>query len=211
MLSLSFVATEQNKEVGMQGIGKRYRQALQGNAQLVAWFLLAVGLGALPLLAGPQTRQTISTEQTNIWLKRYDMAMNQYHVGNYTAAYSGFRDLADYGSAGAQTMLGHLYWSGKGVTQSHGKAVMWFHRAAERGYAPAQLALGRAFAQGLGTQQDRVQGAMWMSLAAERGATSVQSIAQQELARLTKDFTQAQLNAVTQRKRSWRPDVALMP
>jgi uncharacterized protein len=211
MTPLDSAAKEQNKEVGMRDIGSGIKLAVQGNAQLMVWLLLALGLCALPMVAGSQNMQMASAGQTNMWLKRYDRAMNDYRFGKYDAAYAGFRDLADYGSAGAQTMLGHLYWAGKGVEQSHGKAVMWFHRAAERGYAPAQLALGRAYAQGRGTRQDRVRGAMWVSLAATRGTSNVQSQASQEFQALTKDFTPEQLNDVAVRARSWRPDVALMP
>jgi TPR repeat protein len=118
-------------------------------------------------------------------------------------------------------MIGHLYWAGKGVPQSYGKAFLWFHRAGQRGYAPAQLALGRAYATGLGIKQDKVAAAMWLSLVAARSAPSVQvqalqapslqAQAKQELQKITAGFTTAEQTALADYKRRWRPDVALMP
>jgi uncharacterized protein len=187
------------------------RQSLRGRAQGLIWLLLAAGLFALPLVAGSQNIGSVQLTQPNAWLQRYDRAMIAYGAGDYAKAYSEFRDLADFGSAGAQTMLGHLYWTGKGVAQSYGKGFMWFHRAAERGYAPAQLALGRAYAQGLGTSQNRLRAALWLSLAAGRGATGVQSLAQVELKTVTARLTTSQKQEVEKLRRAWRPDVALMP
>jgi uncharacterized protein len=210
-MPLNPLSEEKNKEVGMKAIGSWVRKRQRGSAQALIWVCLASGLVALPLVAGSQNFGPSLAGQPNAWLQRYDQALSAYRAGDYARAYIELRDLADFGSAGAQTMLGHLYWTGKGVAKSHGRAFMWFSRAAERGYAPAQLALGRAYAQGLGTRKDQVRAAFWLSLAAERGAPSVKTVARTELKAISAGLSKDQQQAVTKLRRRWRPDVALMP
>jgi TPR repeat protein len=223
-------------KIGMQKQLNLFTRAITHNIQWFIWLLLAMGLMALPLVADSQNMPMASKARANHWLQSYQQAMARYQTGDYSNAYKQFRDLADFGSAGAQTMIGHLYWAGKGVPQSYGKAFLWFHRAGQRGYAPAQLALGRAYATGHGIKQDKVAAAMWLSLVVARSAPSLQvqalqapslqapslqapslqapslqAQAKQELQKITAGFTTAEQTALADYKRRWRPDVALMP
>jgi uncharacterized protein len=182
-----------------------------GGMQTIIWLLLALGMCALPLVAGSQHMRAGPASRANHWMKNYHLAMQAYNAGQYAAAYTRFRELADFGSAGAQTMIGHLYWTGKGVEQAPGKAFLWFHRAAQRGYAPAQLATGRAYALGRGIEQSNVDAALWLSLVEARGASEMRAEARKELAKVTKSFTADDISKLNDLKQHWRPDVALMP
>jgi uncharacterized protein len=186
-------------------------QRSAGGMQTIIWLLLALGLCALPLVAGSQNMRSEPTSRANRWVQNYQLAMKAYHAGQYTAAYTRFRELADFGSAGAQTMIGHLYWTGKGVEQAPGKAFLWFHRAAQRGYAPAQLATGRAYALGKGIKQSNIDAALWLSLVEARGAPNMRAEARKELAIVTMGFTADDISKLNDLKQHWRPDVALMP
>lgn len=182
-----------------------------GRLQTVVWILLALGLCSLPLVAGSQIFRPVPKAHANHWLQSYNQAMQAYQSGQYATAYQRFRTLADFGSAGAQTMIGHLYWTGKGVEQAHGKAFMWFHSAAQRGYAPAQLATGRAYALGRGIEQDDVKAAMWLSLVDARGTPALRAQARPELAQVMKRLTADEVQTLNNLTQHWRPDVALMP
>jgi TPR repeat protein len=179
--------------------------------QMLFWLILVFGLGVLPLLASSQLQHMRQTHRTNHWLQNYSRAMHDYRTGNYLHAYERFRSLADVGSTGAQTMIGHLYWTGKGVEQTYGKAFMWFHRAAARGYAPAQLATGRAYARGYGIEQNKINAALWLSLADSRGTTTLQTQAHRELLAIMTSLSPAEQKRVEYLKQQWRPDVALKP
>jgi uncharacterized protein len=191
----------------MQAIERR----TAGRLQTLLWILLALGLCSLPLVAGSQIFRPVPKAYANHWLQSYNQAMQSYRSGQYATAYQRFRALADFGSAGAQTMIGHLYWTGKGVEQAHGKAFMWFHRAAQRGYAPAQLATGRAYALGKGIEQDYVKAALWLSLVDARGTPALRAQARPELAHVMARLTPGELQMLNELKQHWRPDVALMP
>jgi uncharacterized protein len=182
-----------------------------GGMQSIIWLLLALGLCTLPLVAGSQNMRSGSIARASHWMQNYQLAMQAYEAGHYTTAYKRFRDLADFGSAGAQTMIGHIYWTGKGVEQAPGKAFLWFHRAAQRGYAPAQLATGRAYALGKGIKQSNIDAALWLSLVVARGAPNLRTKARKELAKVMVGFTAADLRKLNDMKQHWRPDVALMP
>jgi uncharacterized protein len=181
------------------------------SVQPLLWLTLAISLCVLPFVAGSQVADSARLPDTNIWVQRYSDAMDRYEAGDYASAYTQFRTLADYGSAGAQAMLGQLYTSGRGVAKSDARAAMWFHRAAERGYAPAQLALARAYRDGRGVKADKIKSGMWFNLAATRSAAAIEQPAKAELAALTAQLSPAAQNEISTRLKAWRPDVALMP
>ena len=90
-----------------------------------------------------------------------------YDRGDYAAALSLWRPLAEQGSARAQNNVGVLYENGKGVPQDVVEAVKWYRLAAEQGYAGAQNNLGLIYAIGRGgVPQDPLHAYMWFSLAA---------------------------------------------
>ena len=75
-------------------------------------------------------------------------------------------DRAEQGDALAQTKLGAMYVTGRGVVQDDAEAVKWFRFAAEQGYALAQVGLGLRYANGRGVPQDYAEAVKWYRLAA---------------------------------------------
>jgi TPR repeat protein len=49
-----------------------------------------------------------------------------YKLGDYAAAMSYWRPLADQGNAWAQDNLGVMYLDGQGVAQDYAQALVWF-------------------------------------------------------------------------------------
>ena len=84
------------------------------------------------------------------------------------------RALAEQGDASAQSNLGLMYATGKGVPQDDAEAVRWYRLAAEQGHAEAQATLGAMYAIGRGVPQDDVEAVRWVRLAAEQGHAEAQ-------------------------------------
>ncbi len=86
-----------------------------------------------------------------------------------------YRVLAEQGDSNAQTMLGAMYYSGRGVIQDYKEAEKWWRLAAEQGDSDAQHNLGVMYADGQGVIQDYKEAEKWWRLAAEQGYSKSQS------------------------------------
>jgi uncharacterized protein len=73
---------------------------------------------------------------------------------------------ARHGDARAQTTLGFMYATGRGVPQNFELAVDWYRRAAEQGDPTAQYLLGLMYDRGQGVRRDWVLAHKWLILAA---------------------------------------------
>jgi alpha/beta superfamily hydrolase len=84
------------------------------------------------------------------------------------------RTAAEHGIAEAQTNLGWMYETGRGVAKDKKEAVRWYRLAAEQGYANAQYNLGVMYMNGPGVTKDEKEAVRWYRLAAEQGYASAQ-------------------------------------
>jgi uncharacterized protein len=97
-----------------------------------------------------------------------------YQKGDFETVLRLARPLAAEGDARAQSMLGFVYYRGRGAPQDHNEAVKWFRRAADQGEASAQFHLGVMFSEGRGVPQDYAEAAKWYRLAADQGDAPAQ-------------------------------------
>jgi TPR repeat protein len=104
----------------------------------------------------------------------YDRLHAAYQKGNFEAALRLGRPLADEGDARAQSILGLMYYRGRGVPQDPGEAARRFRQAADQGDATAQFYLGVMYSEGRGVPQSYAEAAEWYRLAAERGDAPAQ-------------------------------------
>jgi TPR repeat protein len=91
----------------------------------------------------------------------------------YLLASQNFFPLAEQGDPAAQTYLGFMFQTGRGVPQNYTEAAMWYRRAAEQGDSLAQYSLGLLYDKGQGVPQDIVEANKWLNLStasAPRGA-----------------------------------------
>jgi hypothetical protein len=93
---------------------------------------------------------------------------------NYNSALDLARPLAEGGDARAQSLVGQLYYRGRGVKQDDYQAANWFRRAAEQGEPAAQLYLGNLYAEGQGVPQDSHEAAVWYRRSADQGFAQAQ-------------------------------------
>ena len=76
-----------------------------------------------------------------------------------------FTPYAERGQPSAQTYLGFMYETGRGVPQNYTDAAMWYRRAAEQGDSLAQYSLGLLYDRGFGVPRDIVEAGKWLNLA----------------------------------------------
>jgi TPR repeat protein len=105
---------------------------------------------------------------------QYCMGARAYERGDYAAALSKIRPLAERGHAKAQNALAFYYANGHGVPLDHAEAVKWYRKAAEQGHSKSQSNLGQLYLQGQGVRQDYAEAAKWFRKAAEQGLALAQ-------------------------------------
>jgi TPR repeat protein len=103
-----------------------------------------------------------------------DTAYAAYLKGDYARALRLVQPLAEEGGSRAQSLLGLLYYHGRGVRQDDSNAAKWFRLAADQGEANAQFNLGVMYAEGQGVPQDYAEAVRWYRLAADRGEPRAQ-------------------------------------
>ena len=74
---------------------------------------------------------------------------------------------AEAGDRRAQSRLGVMYRTGRGIAQSDAKAFRWFREAALAGDAAAQHYLGLFYLSGVGTDIDLEEATVWLRRCAE--------------------------------------------
>lgn len=103
-----------------------------------------------------------------------DAAYAAYQSGDYGTAQELSRSRAEHGDARAQSLLGLMYYAGRGVLKDEREALTWFNRAADQGDAAAQLQLGIMYSDGRGVPQDYAEAAKWYQRAADKNTPEAQ-------------------------------------
>ena len=75
----------------------------------------------------------------------YAAGSRAFEQGDYAMALKEWLPLATAGDAEAQTGIGFMYQTGKGVAHDPKEAAKWFRFAAEHGHAGAQSRLALSF------------------------------------------------------------------
>ena len=95
--------------------------------------------------------------------------LTAFNEGTYGRAQAEWGPLAAAGDARAQTGLGFMYYSGRGVPRDSSKAAEFFDRAANQGEPTAQLFLALMYARSDGVPQSPPLAMMWLELAMAGG------------------------------------------
>jgi uncharacterized protein len=109
--------------------------------------VLAVAIGfTLGVYREPIQQAVIGLSSTKAL--NADAAYAAHLRKKYATALRLARPLAAEGDARAQSLLGNLYYRGRGVPQDHNEALKWFRRAANQDDVAAQFYLGLMFSEG---------------------------------------------------------------
>jgi len=149
-------------------------------------------------LIRPFADQGMAAAQNNVGFMYYS---GQGVSQDYDEAMKWYRLAAEQGNAAAQANLGFMYYNGHGVSQDYAEAAKWFSLAAEQGYALAQNNLGSLFIMGRGVPKDFVQAHMWLGLSATQGNQD----ATENLERVERNMTPAQIAEAQKLARNWKP------
>jgi uncharacterized protein len=112
---------------------------------------------------------------------------------------------AELGDPKAQTAVGFMYETGRGLPQDYMLAVSWYRRAAEQGYARAQHLLGLMYDRGQGVAEDYVVAHTWLNLAAAGAGQREREYYVRIRNALAYKMTVAQITEAQWRARHWRP------
>lgn len=103
------------------------------------------------------------------WGAPIDDALAAYAGGNYAAAMTVAKPLAEAGDARAQTLVGRMIHLGQGTVSDDPLAQVWFLKAARQGNAEAQLATAKLYELGEGINQNMGEAYAWAATAAQLG------------------------------------------
>jgi hypothetical protein len=95
--------------------------------------------------------------------------LTAFNEAIYDRAQAAWAPLAAVGDARAQTGLGFMYYSGRGVARDNARAAQLFDRAAEQGEPTAQLFLALMYFKADGVTQNFPLALMWLELAIAGG------------------------------------------
>jgi TPR repeat protein len=94
----------------------------------------------------------------------FRQGVSAFNRQEYLLASQNFFPLAEHGDPAAQTYLGFMFETGRGVPKNYTEAAMWYRRAAEQGDSLAQYSLGLLYDKGQGVPQDIVEANKWLNL-----------------------------------------------
>ena len=131
--------------------------------------------------------------------------MSAFSRQDYAAASRAFIPLAERGRAPAQTYLGHMFETGRGVPQNYTEAAMWYRRAAEQGDSLAQYSLGLLYDRGQGVPQDIIEASKWLNLSTAAAPRQARDARARIRDAVTSKMTRGEIAEARLRALEWAP------
>jgi TPR repeat protein len=170
----------------------RTRPVVSGHARRMASIAAA---GAILLLAAGQLAQAASFRQ----------GVAAFNRQNYVAASGVFIPLAERGDPAAQSYLGFMFETGRGVPQNYTEAAMWYRRAAEQGDSLAQYSLGLLYDKGQGVPRNIVEASKWLNLSAAAAPARAREARARIRDAVTRKMTRGEIAEARLRALEWAP------
>lgn len=156
--------------------------------------LMALGLGVLVFASGmPAHAQSLGH------------GISAFHRQDYATASRVFIPLAERGNVAAQSYLGFLFETGRGVPQNYTEAAMWYRRAAEQGDSRAQYSLGLLYDRGQGVPHDIVEASKWLNLSTAASPPRVRESRARIRDAVTTKMTRGEIAQARLRALEWAP------
>jgi TPR repeat protein len=124
---------------------------------------------------------------------------------DYVSASSVFIPLAKRGDPAAQSYLGFMFETGRGVPQNYTEAAIWYRRAAEQGDSLAQYSLGLLYDKGQGVPRDIVEASKWLNLSTAAAPAQVREARARIRDAVTTKMTRGQIARARLRALEWAP------
>jgi len=126
-------------------------------------------------------------------------------VGKVKVSSANVFRAAERGDPRAQTMVGFMYETGRGLPQDYMLAVAWYQRAAQQGYPRAQHLLALMYDRGQGVAENYVAAHTWLNLAAAGAGPREREYYVKLRNAVAFKMTVAQITEAQWRARHWRP------
>jgi hypothetical protein len=124
---------------------------------------------------------------------------------DYRLASQIFIPLAEQGNASAQTYLGFMFETGRGVPRNYTEAAMWYRRAAEQGDSLAQYSLGLLYDRGFGVPRNIVEAAKWLELSTAGAPRQAREARARIRDAVTTKMTRGEIAQARLRALEWAP------
>jgi TPR repeat protein len=164
-----------------------------------AWRCRRVGLVVSTIVSGMCFAPPMAEAAT------FRQGQTAYSREDFASAARIFIPLAKNGDASAQTYLGFMFESGRGVPQNYTEAAYWYRRAAEQGDAAAQYSLGLLYDKGFGVRQDTVEAGKWLNLSTALATKGTRDYRARLRDAVTSKMTRGQIAESRRRAVEWYP------
>ena len=131
--------------------------------------------------------------------------MSAFNRHDYVLASRIFIPLAERGDAAAQSYLGFMFETGRGVPQNYTEAAMWYRRAAEQGDSLAQYSLGLLYDKGFGVPRDVIEAGKWLNLSTAASPRPAREARARIRDAVTTKMTRGELAQARMRALEWAP------
>lgn len=158
--------------------------------------ILCVVVGVVPLLFS-----TVGFAEA----ASFRQGVSAFNQQNYVSASRIFIPLAERGDAAAQSYLGFMFETGRGVPQNYTEAAMWYRRAAEQGDSLAQYSLGLLYDKGFGVPRDIVEAGKWLNLSTAASPRPVREARARIRDAVTTKMTRGEIARARLRALEWAP------
>jgi hypothetical protein len=135
----------------------------------------------------------------------FRQGVSAFNHQDYVSASHVFIPLAEQGEPVAQTYLGFMFETGRGVPQNYTEAAMWYRRAAEQGDSLAQYSLGLLYDRGQGVPQDIVEASKWLNLSTASAPARAREARQRIRDAVTSKMTRGEIARARVRALEWAP------
>jgi TPR repeat protein len=135
----------------------------------------------------------------------FRQGVSAFNRQDYASASRIFIPLAEQGDPAAQTYLGFMFETGRGVPQNYTEAAMWYRRAAEQGDSLGQYSLGLLYDRGFGVPQDIVEANKWLNLSAAGAPRGAREARVRIRDAVTTKMTRGEIAQARRRALEWAP------
>ena len=135
----------------------------------------------------------------------FRQGVSAFNRQEYLLASQNFFPLAEQGDPAAQTYLGFMFETGRGVPQNYTEAAMWYRRAAEQGDSLAQYSLGLLYDRGQGVPRDIVEASKWLNLSTATAPRRAREARARIRDAVTTKMTRGEIAQARLRALEWAP------
>lgn len=135
----------------------------------------------------------------------FRQGISAFNRQDYVSASHIFIPLAEQGVPAAQSYLGFMFQTGRGVPQNYTEAAMWYRRAAEQGDTLAQYSLGLLYDRGQGVPRDIVEASKWLNLATAGAPRAAREARARIRDAVTTKMTRGEITRSRLRALEWAP------